>query len=196
MVGAGFRDVSEYRWIMLQCKDAYEKVSSDPKITFKQGQIVVKSICDRFNLSPKQFWLTFKNFSGDAPFTSRGKPFVIGILFFIATHLKQNWLDLEVLKKMKTNINFSLKSCSYEDALKLLILPAPLNHLRSLDFCHGVSRVLGNIQKASGLAYRKCKGIQKYFTDIENILDALDNQTNTGKRLSKAKKSYSNYLRD
>ena len=44
MIGAGFRDVSEYRSIMLECKDAYHKVTSQPKITFKQGYLVVESI--------------------------------------------------------------------------------------------------------------------------------------------------------
>ena len=112
MVGAGFRDVSEYRWIMLECKDAYEKVFSGSKITFRQGYFVVESICKRFNLTTKQFWLIFKNFTGDGPFTYRGKPFIIGMLFFIAIHEKQNWLDtglneLEKRFKLFTYILFS-----------------------------------------------------------------------------------------
>ena len=55
MIGAGFRDASEYRWIMLECKDAYHQVTSQPNITFKQGYLVVESICERFNLTASQF---------------------------------------------------------------------------------------------------------------------------------------------
>ena len=97
---------------------------------------------------------------------------------------------------MKTNSNFSFESCSYKDAVKLLTLPTKLEHLRTLDFCHGLSGVLKNIQLATVVAFQECKNIKKYFSDIENILTGLDNQTNTGKRFSIAKKTYSKYLRD
>ena len=55
MLGAGFRDAHEYRWIMLQYNDAYETIITNPKITFKQGYLVVQTICKRFNLTAKQF---------------------------------------------------------------------------------------------------------------------------------------------
>ena len=41
MLCAGFRDVRQYRWIMLLYKDAHETVISDPKVTFRQGYVAV-----------------------------------------------------------------------------------------------------------------------------------------------------------
>ena len=64
MLGAGFRDVTEYRWIMLSARDAYETIVTHPKVTFKQAYSAVKRICNRFNIAVKQFWSVFKNFSG------------------------------------------------------------------------------------------------------------------------------------
>ena len=83
---------------------------------------------------------------------------------------------------MRTLQSFSLASCSYEEALSLLKLPSDLGHLRTLDWCHGVSNILKNIQLARGAKFSKCEDIKIYFSDINNILDASDDQTNTGKR--------------
>ena len=55
IIGAGFRDVAEYRWIPLTRKDAYEKVVAAPTITYKQVYHVVNIICNRFNITAIQF---------------------------------------------------------------------------------------------------------------------------------------------
>ena len=88
MLGAGFRDAHQYRWVMIACKDAYHNVISGPRITFTQGYLAIKNLCYRLNITANQFWLLFKKFTGDGPFTNRGKPWMIGILFYIATHGK------------------------------------------------------------------------------------------------------------
>ena len=95
-----------------------------------------------------------------------------------------------MLHEMRKNKSFSLDRCSYDDALQLLLLPSELKHLRTLDWCHGVSGVLKNIQLAKGIKYHKCNNISIYFEDIENILSGFDDQTKTGKRFSNAKKSF------
>ena len=133
VIGAGFRDVAEYRWIPLTCKDAYEKVVSAPSITFKQGYLTVDTICNRFNITATQFWTLFKNFCGDGPFTYKGKPWFVGVLFFVATHGEEIWLKNDLLLEMKQQHNFSFETCSHEDAVKLLTIPADLRHLRTLD---------------------------------------------------------------
>ena len=181
---------------MLTCKDAYDTVVSDPKITFKHGYLIVETICKRFNITPKLFWLVFKNFSGDGPFTNRGRPWMIGILFYIAVHDKQNWLKADVLEKMRRDHSFTFGSCSYEEAVDLLKMPSDLHNLRTLDWCHGVSNTLKNIQTAKGAKFSKCEDIVIYFRDMKTILDAFDDQTNTGKRWSIAKKNFVNFKRD
>ena len=129
---------------MLKCEDAYDNIVSGPKITFRQGYLTVESICNRFKISPKLFYTIFENFSGDGPFTNKGRPWMIGILFFIAVYENQNWLRVDVLEKMRPGKSFSLTSCSYEEALRLLKVHQELIPLRILDGCHGVN-VLKNI---------------------------------------------------
>ena len=190
MLGAGFRDVTEYRWIMLSARDAYETIVTQPKVTFKQAYNAVKRICNRFNISVKQFWSVFKNFSGDGPFTNKGKPWIYGILFFIAVREKRNWLRTDTLEEMRKRERFSYDGCTYADALKLLKLPSEITHFRTLDWCHGVSGVLKNIQLAKVIIFKKCENISVFFNDMEAIMNGFDDQVNTGKRYSHAKKAF------
>ena len=181
MLGAGFRDGCQYRWIMLLCKDAYETVIYDPKVTFRQGYLVVKTICQRFNMKVKRFWAVFKNFTGDGPFTYKGKPWMFGILFNIASHEYKHWLRPNILQVLKKDPSFSFDSCSYKNALKLLIFSdSDLRHYRTLDWCHGISGVLKNIQLAKGIRFAGCANIKVFFSDIQSVLSGFNEQTNTG----------------
>ena len=83
---------------------------------------------------------------------------------------------------MKQQPNFSFETCSHEDAVKLLTIPADLRHIRTLDCCHWISGVRTNVQLARGLQFKHCSSIYINFSDIECFLSALEDQTNTGKR--------------
>ena len=117
---------------MLKCQDAYDNVISGPKVTFRQEYLTVESICS-FKIERKLCYKIFKHYSGDGHFANMGRPWMIGILFFIAVHENQNWLRVDVLEKMRAGKSFSLTSCSYEEALSLLKVPSELRHLRTLD---------------------------------------------------------------
>ena len=56
---------------------------------------------------------------------------------------------------MKADPAFSYESCTYEVAFKLLLLPSGLQHLRTLDWCHAISKVLQNIQFTQSVKLKK-----------------------------------------
>ena len=139
----------------------------------------------------KKFWPIFKNFTGDGPFTYKGKPWIYGILFYVAIHENKHWLNAYFLQEFRKDQNF-FSSCSYINALKLMpITDSGILHYRTLDWCHRISVVLINIQNASGIRFAVCANLTIFFSDMHIILGSLNDQTNSEKRFSCAKRSFS-----